>query len=98
MLWTSCGDPVQCLQKLRTKTTREQGMMYGYYRLTGNLVCVSSVQLANHWKPNMCPDCTSTVQAVVADIHLAERQRLKDDHLSTSLRFCSLPMRIEPKD
>ena len=29
---------------------------------------------------------------------LTERQRLKDDHLSTSLRFFSLPLRIRPND
>ena len=30
----------------------------------------------------------------VTDIPLTERQRLKDDHLSTSLRFFNLPLGI----
>ena len=34
----------------------------------------------------------------VTDILLSERQRLKDDHLSMSLRFFSLPMGIRPND
>ena len=32
----------------------------------------------------------------VTDIPLTERQRLKDEHLSTSLRFFSLPVGIGP--
>ena len=34
----------------------------------------------------------------ITDIPLTERQRLKDDHLSTSLRFFSLPLGIGPND
>ena len=34
----------------------------------------------------------------ISDIPLTERQRLKDDHLSTSLRFFNLPMGIGPND
>ena len=34
----------------------------------------------------------------VTDIPLTERQRLKDDHLSTSLRFFNLPLGIGPND
>ena len=34
----------------------------------------------------------------VTDISLAERQRLKDDHLSTSLRFFNLPLGTGPND
>ena len=44
----------------------------------------------------------STVQvqfnSQVTDIPLTERQRLKDDHLSTSLRFFNLPLGIGPND
>ena len=32
------------------------------------------------------------------DITLTERQSLKDDHLSMSLRFFYLPLRIGPND
>ena len=34
----------------------------------------------------------------VTDIPLTERQRLKDDYLSTSLRLFSLPLGIGPND
>ena len=34
----------------------------------------------------------------VTDIPLTERQSLKDDHLSTSLRFFNLPLGIGPND
>ena len=34
----------------------------------------------------------------ITDIPLTERQRLKDEHLSTSLRFFNLPQRIEHND
>ena len=34
----------------------------------------------------------------ITDIPLTKRQRLKDDHLSTSLRFFSLPLGIGPND
>ena len=34
----------------------------------------------------------------VTDIPLNERQRLRDDYLSTSLRFFSLTLGIEPND
>ena len=34
----------------------------------------------------------------IADIPLTEIQRLKDDHLSTSLRFFNLPLGIGPND
>ena len=34
----------------------------------------------------------------VTDIPLSERQRLKDDHLSTSMRFFSQPLGIGPND
>ena len=34
----------------------------------------------------------------VTDISLTERQRLKDDHLSTSLRFFNLPLEIGLSD
>ena len=34
----------------------------------------------------------------VTDIPLTERQRLKDDHLSTSFRFYNLPLGIGPYD
>ena len=34
----------------------------------------------------------------VTDFPLTERQRLKDDHLSTSLRFFNLPLGIGPND
>ena len=34
----------------------------------------------------------------VTDIPLTERQRLKDDHLSMSLRFFNLPLGIGPYD
>ena len=34
----------------------------------------------------------------VTDIPLTERQRLRDDHLSTSFRFFNLPLGIEPND
>ena len=34
----------------------------------------------------------------ITDIPLTERQRLKDDHLSTSLRFFNLPLGIGPND
>ena len=44
----------------------------------------------------------STVQvppnSQITDIPLTERQRLKDDHLSTSLRFFNLPLGIGPND
>ena len=44
----------------------------------------------------------STVQvqsnSQINDIPLTERQRLKDDHVSTSLRFFSLPLGIGPND
>ena len=44
----------------------------------------------------------STVQvqsnSQITDIPLTERQRLKDDHLLTSLRFFNLPLGIEPND
>ena len=45
-------------------------------------------------------DCTSTAHAgsQVNHIPLTERQRLKDDHLSTSLRFFSLPLGIGTDD
>ena len=34
----------------------------------------------------------------ITDIPLTERQRLKDDHLSTSLRFFSLALGLGPND
>ena len=34
----------------------------------------------------------------ITDIPLTERQRLKDDHLSMSLRFFNLPLGIGPND
>ena len=34
----------------------------------------------------------------ITDIPLTERQRLKDDHLSTSLRLCNLPLAIGTND
>ena len=34
----------------------------------------------------------------ITDIPLTERQRLKDDHLSTSLRFFNLPLGIGQND
>ena len=34
----------------------------------------------------------------ITDISLTERQRLKDDHLSMSLRFFNLPLGIPPND
>ena len=34
----------------------------------------------------------------MTDIPLTERQRLKDDHLSTSLRVLNLPLEIGPND
>ena len=44
----------------------------------------------------------STVQvqsnSQITDIPLTERQRLKDDYLSTSLRFFNLPLGIGPND
>ena len=44
----------------------------------------------------------STVQvqsnSQITDIPLNERQRLKDDRLSTSLRFFNLPLGIGPND
>ena len=44
-------------------------------------------------------DCRSTAQAhQVTNIPLTEGQRLKDDHLSMSLRFFSLPLETGPND
>ena len=34
----------------------------------------------------------------ITDIPLTERQRLKDNHLSTSLRFFNLPLGVGPND
>ena len=36
--------------------------------------------------------------SVITDIPLTERQSLRENHLSTSMRFLSLPLRIVPND
>ena len=49
---------------------------------------------------NSLAHLTVRVQPIsqVTDISLTERQRLKDDHFSMSLRFFSLPLGIGPND
>ena len=44
------------------------------------------------------PTAQIQTNSPITDIPLTERQRLKDDHLSTSLRFFNLPLGIGPND
>ena len=43
-------------------------------------------------------DYTSTVQLSNTDIPLTEKKKLKDEHLSTFLRFFNLPLEKGPND
>ena len=60
----------------------------------GRRECYHSAAVA----PSKCclsyANCTTTVQTILTNIPLTERQSLQDDHLSMSLRFFSLSLGI----
>ena len=61
-----------------------------------------SAQYLHVLQDSKCHMTQPTVQvqsnSQITDIPLTERQRLKDEHLSTSLRFFDLPLGIGPND
>ena len=54
------------------------------------------LQDSKHYMTHLAVQVESNSQ--INDIPLTEKQRLKDDHLSTSSRFFNLPLEIGPND
>ena len=78
-------------------TTSRRGSRWQVSHLIkGSHLCVYVLQDSNCYMTHLAVQAQSNSQ--FTDIPLTERQRLKDDHSSTSLRFLNLPLGIGTND